>query len=269
MLDLFEAIRRNQCDQFPHLIEPSDLEQVDANGFSPLRAACLAQSLKCTQALLEAGANPNSADDSGYTALHLAALSSTPEGADQCYWLIQRAANLESRLRGDQKYEQVRDWTPLMLAAAEGWSPAVATLAKMGANVNATDWAGMTPLMLAARQSSDTFDKVEILLETGALAKTRSNDGYTALEYARSQAHLLYEGRTDPNALRWLKDQRKKTLENIKSLLLDRLGELDAGVKAALSSYTDIVGADLNEQIGHSLREWSRTIQLLEEVTCD
>ena len=71
-----------------------------------------------------------------------------------------------------------------MVAAAEGGWPAVAALVRLGADVNARDWAGMTPLMLAACQSAETLPKLQTLLESGASVQARSNDGYTALDCA-------------------------------------------------------------------------------------
>jgi ankyrin repeat protein len=66
-------------------------------------------------------------------------------------------------------------------------------LAKMlidrGANVNATDKLGMTPLLWAA--SSDFGDPamVELLLKAGAKADAKNRDGRTALELARTYKH--------------------------------------------------------------------------------
>jgi ankyrin repeat protein len=66
-------------------------------------------------------------------------------------------------------------------------------LAKMlidrGANVNATDKLGMTPLLWAA--SSDFGDPamVELLLKAGAKADAKNRDGRTALELARAYKH--------------------------------------------------------------------------------
>jgi ankyrin repeat protein len=66
-------------------------------------------------------------------------------------------------------------------------------LAKMliarGANVNATDKLGMTPLLWAA--SSDFGDPamVELLLKSGARADAKNRDGRTALELARAYKH--------------------------------------------------------------------------------
>ena len=125
----------------------------------------------------------------------------------------------------------------------------------------------MTPLMLAACQSSDTLQKVRTLLESGAFAQTRSNDGYTALDCARTQARLLSEGLSDAEALRSLKTGRKQTLENIKMQLQERFEGPGANLSSVLSAYAKVFSAETNEQIQYGLEEFSRAIQLLEAAT--
>jgi ankyrin repeat protein len=66
-------------------------------------------------------------------------------------------------------------------------------LAKMliarGANVNATDKLGMTPLLWAASSDFGDASMVELLLESGARADAKNRDGRTALELARAYKH--------------------------------------------------------------------------------
>jgi hypothetical protein len=45
MNDLFEAIRRDECDRLTRPIEASSLEQTNNDGYTPLRAACLSLAL--------------------------------------------------------------------------------------------------------------------------------------------------------------------------------------------------------------------------------
>ena len=66
-------------------------------------------------------------------------------------------------------------------------------LAKMliarGANVNATDKLGMTPLLWAASSDFGDTAMVELLLKSGAKADAKNRDGRTALELARAYKH--------------------------------------------------------------------------------
>lgn len=67
---------------------------------------------------------------------------------------------------------------------------AVKAMVENGTNINRKS-TGLTPLMFAAR-----YNKVEIaklLIKNGAKLKTKSDRGYTALEYAKmSKAHDAY-----------------------------------------------------------------------------
>src|SRR5688572_22072981 len=66
-------------------------------------------------------------------------------------------------------------------------------LAKMliarGANVNASDKLGMTPLLRAASSDFGDAAMVELLLKSGARADAKNRDGRTALELARAYKH--------------------------------------------------------------------------------
>jgi ankyrin repeat protein/cytochrome c553 len=66
-------------------------------------------------------------------------------------------------------------------------------LAKMliarGANVNATDKLGMTPLLWAVSSDFGDAAMVALLLESGAKADAKNRDGRTALELARAYGH--------------------------------------------------------------------------------
>ena len=58
-----------------------------------------------------------------------------------------------------------------------------------GANVNATDKLGMTPLLWAASSDFGDAAMVELLLKAGAKADAKNRDGRTALELARTYKH--------------------------------------------------------------------------------
>ena len=79
--------------------------------------------------------------------------------------------------------------TPLMLAAQNNPNPEVLkVLIKAGEDVNAKDTEGWTPLMIAAIEN--TPEVLTALLEAGADAKAKNNEGKTALDCARMNEKL-------------------------------------------------------------------------------
>src|SRR5207249_2006660 len=75
-------------------------------------------------------------------------------------------------------------FTPLLLAAAGGPTDLVATLLDAGADVNAKDVRGMTPLMLASACDHTSPDVIRLLLSKGADVHAKSPEGETALDWA-------------------------------------------------------------------------------------
>ena len=81
--------------------------------------------------------------------------------------------------------ERRNGYTPLMLAALMGHREAVAALLGRGANVNARDNEGSTPLMFACTSDSAI---ATMLLEHGADPRPASDDGVTALHIAAAHS---------------------------------------------------------------------------------
>jgi hypothetical protein len=124
--------------------------------------------------MLDAGLNPNARDASGYTALIYA---SRAGNVPMVRLLASRGAdpNLSDAA--------VNSWTPLLHAIHKAQPRATAALLDAGANPNAADSDGTTPLMMAAGYGYT--DIVKILLARGANPRMASN-GITALDLARS-----------------------------------------------------------------------------------
>lgn len=196
-MNIFDLVRYEECEKLKSIIKQSDLNAIDSEGLTLLQVSCLARSAECTEFLLSIGANPNLIGPGGITACHFAALSTSDDANVQIDALARSGANLEARLQGDLIYGRLRDWTPIMLAAAEGGAPAVSALANQGARVNSTDWSGMTPLMLATCQNVDSNQKINILLNSGADYLIRSNEGKTALDYSRDHFSLISSSKAD------------------------------------------------------------------------
>jgi hypothetical protein len=125
--------------------------------------------------MLDAGLNPNARDASGYTALIYAA-----RGGNVPMMRLLTSRGADPNLAD----AAVNSWTPLLHAVHKAQPRATAALLDAGANPNATDPDGTTPLMMAAGYGY--ADIVRILLAHGANPRIATNDGITALDLARS-----------------------------------------------------------------------------------
>jgi uncharacterized protein len=148
--------------------------------------------------LMESGANPDLVDDSGYTALHYAALD---KRASLATALLDRGANPNRRTTRDTRRNttsgvSLKGATPLFLAAALGNVDTVRTLLAGGADPLIRTDAGTAPLHVAAwggdpyfRDWTDEEKKnllavTEILVARGADVNSAGEHGWTALHGA-------------------------------------------------------------------------------------
>jgi len=145
--------------------------------------------------LIAAGADVNAAIQGGYTPLHAAAMADWDEDDDgRMRVLLEHRANPEARA----DTQGGRQWTPLLLAAAEGHAAQVRTLVAWGGNVNAQDSDGRTALMLAVSQLAAPEAKTQTLISAGADPSKKCLAGKTALDNAREYlATLQSVGSTD------------------------------------------------------------------------
>ncbi|KAH0623660.1 hypothetical protein JD844_006669 [Phrynosoma platyrhinos] len=143
-------------------------------GYTSLMIACFAGRLDIAQYLRSKGASWLARDLGGCTAMHWAA-----DGGhiDVIEWMIQDGCEVDPKDTG-------LEWTPLMrLCALTGKTDVARLLIDSGADVNARDKDGKTPLMIAALNNHE--DLVTLLLERGADPEVKNEFGKGALEMAR------------------------------------------------------------------------------------
>ena len=130
---------------------------------------------EAVRASIARGGDVNAALGDGMTALHWSAVRNDVEMASL---LLEAGASLEltTRLGG---------YTPLLLAAKEGFAAMMSELVKAGANPNAATTNGTTALMFAA--ASGQVDGVRALLTHGAAVNAKEKNGQTPLMFAASR----------------------------------------------------------------------------------
>src|SRR5438477_8984743 len=125
------------------------------------------------RALLKDGADVNTAQADGMTALHWAAQKGDVELAKV---LLYASANLRATTR-------IGGYTPLLIASKNGDATMIDTLTGAGADANAPTTNGTTPLMLAA--ASGRPAAVKALIAHGANVNAQEAvKGETALTFA-------------------------------------------------------------------------------------
>jgi ankyrin repeat protein len=89
--------------------------------------------------------------------------------------LLDRGVNVAALYEGDPYFDIAKNSTALHVAAWKAWPKTVKLLIERGANVNAQDAKGRTPLMLAVKACVDSYwtnkrspESVEALLKAGA-----------------------------------------------------------------------------------------------------
>ena len=154
----YQAIRNNDLVTLRALIQSGGPNVKDARGTTPLIMAAGFGSIDAMRALIDAGADVNTASAFGVTPL-----MACPGDLERVRLLVSKGAkvNAVSQLKR----------TPLMLAAAAGASDVVKFLLEAGASVNAIDSIGLDALMFAT--DANATGAAKLLLARGASVKTR------------------------------------------------------------------------------------------------
>ena len=192
------------------VLKGADVKSREPFRIVPLNWAVMFNDKALVRALLDRGADPNEADSVGNTALNWVVCCDPRDmhGEEMISMLLAAGANPRTRGAGGR--------TPLHRVAMTGGPKVVELLLEHGADVNATDDNGSTPLygagkketvyLLLARgalvnvrncagstplhEAAEGFDKeaVEALIERGADVNCRDNKGLTPLDRAKAHA---------------------------------------------------------------------------------
>jgi ankyrin repeat protein len=191
--DVYSAIRSNDLAKLAQLVQSREAANVsDSLKATPLHYAAIHGSVDALQFLLDKGADPNAANQSGAAPLILAAWS-----FERTRLLVEHGAAVNVATH--------QGITPLLVAAAVSENVAtVRYLLDRGADSHAHDADGEDALVRAALTGD--VETLKLLLDRGADAKHADNFGFTPLmnatRYPDSQRiHLLLAAGADPNAL--------------------------------------------------------------------
>ncbi|CAB0030044.1 unnamed protein product [Trichogramma brassicae] len=167
------------------LNRPAQIDARDKFGRTPLHLALSTWHKNTTKSLLRRGANPNSADIKGWTALHI--ISSQVDYGGFVDMFFEYNDELHRQVQVDPRDEFGN--TPLHLALKHKDRRTAATLLRRGADANAANADGSTPLHTICQKYWDD-DSARIFLETNDESNwpievdARDNLGRTPLQLA-------------------------------------------------------------------------------------
>jgi ankyrin repeat protein len=153
-----------------------------ASGELDLFEAAAVGDLERLREVVDGASAANDWSSDGFTPLHLAAFFGQPEAAR---FLIRHGADVEAVARNERFAAEAH---PLHSAVAAQDHEVVALLLEAGADPNARQHGGFTPLLEAAQLGND--DLVVLLLAHGADRGGRLDDGSAAADLARKAGNM-------------------------------------------------------------------------------
>lgn len=171
-ISLFTAIERGDIDQLErHIYWKTDVNAPLPGGSYPLHETARVGQLVMVKMLLEEGVSLEPRDAAGRTPLEIAMLNG-------------RTQTAETLIKAGAKFDPS---SLLLLCAQENVTDrdVVRFLRQRGADIEARDDNGYTPLLIAARHGNHRL--IHHLIEYGANVNTRGPNGESALDLVRRQ----------------------------------------------------------------------------------
>ena len=188
-ISLYRAIQAGDLNQIKrHLHHDTDINQPDREGQMPLHVAAERGRLVISRLLIEHGARLDASNRSGHTPLEVAVLAGKIQVAEL---LLKKGADLDAQAL---LFEAVR--------VNANFRDVFEFLVRQGANVNAADGKGETPLLLATRLGHRLLAKR--LIDSGADVNLPNEAGMAPLAVARESGNrdivrlLKRNGAIDP-----------------------------------------------------------------------
>ena len=168
---LYLAMQRGDIEQIErHIAWGSDLDRLDRDGYTPLHVAVRNGRLAITRLLLKQGVDVDKEDARGHTPIYHAIYTANPRIADL---LLQAGAKLHATsMLIELAHQGIRE------------RESVRYLVEHGADLEAKDEKGDTPLLIAIRQGNHKLAKH--LVNFGADVTVTDSNGQTALQIAKS-----------------------------------------------------------------------------------
>lgn len=164
----------------------AEIGKLDKMGMNAVMSAANAGDFESVRFLISKGANATMQPPMLGTALHYAVSN---RNTAMVRLLLKQGAqvNAPANFSNPVKHGMVAldKITPLMLAVTFGPLEVVQALIDAGADVNARDLRGMTPLIYSVSSETQDAAIVKLLLAKGADPDVKSNAGETALDWAR------------------------------------------------------------------------------------
>jgi len=185
-INLYRAIQSGDLDQIKrHIYWGTDINQSDPQGDKPLHVAVRRGRLIIARELLKNGADPNAENVGGETPLQVALAegktqlagvlfeAGAMDDAQELLFALARAGiddrdslGLLIERGADVDAKDESGLTPLLIAVADGRRLLTKRLIDLGADVNIPDDAGRTPLLIATEKGNQPI--VDLLERFGA-----------------------------------------------------------------------------------------------------